>query len=134
MRKYILGIMMSLLALTALQSCADGQKVTSINQHLNAAEFKSKVENQHVVLLDIRTVEEFESGAISGAKNIDWYDSETFQSEVSKLDKNQPVYMYCASGNRSGQALELMNGMGFTQVYHLQGGIGAWRRAGYPLK
>lgn len=125
---------MSLLAVTALQSCADGQKVASTNQHMNAAEFKSMVENQQVVLLDIRTVEEFESGAISGAKNIDWYDSNAFQSEISKLDKNQPVYMYCASGNRSGQALELMNRMGFKKVYHLQGGIGAWRRAGYSLK
>lgn len=133
-RSYFLGFTIAFLGLFLFQSCADGQQVAGSKQDLSAAEFKAVAESPDITLLDIRTSGEFASGAIAGAKNIDWYNGENFKSEVSKLNKDKPVYMYCASGNRSGSAIELLKAMGFKEVYHLQGGMGAWRRAGYPVK
>ncbi len=51
-----------------------------------------------------------------------------FREEVAKLDPNVPVYVYCRSGNRSGQAAKMMKSMGFKTVYNLEGGMGAWAR------
>jgi rhodanese-related sulfurtransferase len=66
-------------------------------------------------------------GHIKGASQIDFYRSD-FQEELAKLDPEVPVYVYCRSGNRSGQAAQMMKRMGFTTVYNLQGGMGAWAR------
>lgn len=86
-------------------------------------EFKS---TKDAILLDVRTASEFNSGALPGAVNIDIMSSK-FQSTVAALDKSKTYYIYCRSGNRSGQACQLMSKMGF-DVRNLMGGIGAWPR------
>ncbi len=75
------------------------------------------------VLLDVRTSEEFASGHYTNANNIDFY-SPDFKGNLDKLDKNTQYFIYCRSGSRSGQTLQLMRGLGFTKVYDLNGGIG----------
>jgi rhodanese-related sulfurtransferase len=50
-----------------------------------------------------------------------------FESEIQKLDKTQPVYVYCRSGARSQKAAEKMVEMGFTQVIDLEGGYLSWQ-------
>ena len=62
-----------------------------------------------------------------GAAQIDFY-RDDFREELAKLNVNTPVYVYCRSGNRSGQAAKMMKSMGFKTVYNLEGGIGAWAR------
>lgn len=83
-------------------------------------------------LVDFRTPEEFGSGALENAKNIDIY-SGSFEADVKKLDTNTPVFLYCRSGQRSAQAANLLSSMGFKAVYSLKGGIGAWASEGKPL-
>ncbi|MFV0572277.1 MAG: rhodanese-like domain-containing protein [Xanthomarina gelatinilytica] len=63
---------------------------------LSPVEFKTQI-------IDVRTPEEFQEGHIEGALNIDFY-SEDFEKEFHKLDKEQPVYLYCRSGYRSNQS------------------------------
>ncbi len=53
-----------------------------------------------------------------------------FNAQLEKLDKTKPVYVYCKAGGRSGKATKQMKKMGFTTVYNLIGGIGAWDAAG----
>lgn len=85
-------------------------------------------------LIDIRTPEELaETGYIPGAVNIDFYESD-FRSKMGGLDKNQPVLLYCRSGNRSGQASDMLLDLGFTEVYDLAGGIVGWNAAGNPVE
>jgi rhodanese-related sulfurtransferase len=79
------------------------------------------------LLLDVRTDREFAMGRIRGARQIDFY-RDDFQSELEKLNPDVPVYVYCRSGNRSGQAAKMMKSMGFKTVYNLEGGMGAWAR------
>lgn len=84
---------------------------------------------QVVQLVDVRTPQEWSTGHIEGAKHIDRF-SDDFKAQVSGLDKEAPVRLYCAAGGRSEEARELLREMGFTDVRDLDGGINAWRKAG----
>ncbi len=96
-------------------------------------EFNSKLTSAaDPVLLDIRTVDEFSQGHIANAINQDFYQAQDFDTKLDSLDKNSQYFIYCRSGNRSGQALQLMRQKGFTNVTNLDGGIVAWQ-AMYPV-
>lgn len=89
---------------------------------LNPADFKTQINSKDVQLIDVRTPEEFQESHIENAKNIDFY-SEDFENEFNKLDKNQPLYLYCRSGSRSNQSALKLSEMGFKEIYDLEGGI-----------
>jgi rhodanese-related sulfurtransferase len=86
-----------------------------------------------LVVLDIRTAEEFATGHLENAVNIDYYAAD-FENQLSQLDLEVPYIMYCNSGNRSSNALALMDSLGFTEVYELDGGIQAWYGANLPVE
>lgn len=79
---------------------------------------------EDVVILDIRTPEEYNQGHIEGAVNIDFY-SDDFSNQLDELDKTKTYLTYCRSGRRSGLSLETMRDLGFLEVYDLNGGINA---------
>lgn len=83
-------------------------------------------------ILDVRTAEEFQSGYIDGARNIDW-NSQSFPIDVNALEKSKPVLIYCRSGRRSAEAATYLRNNGFTDVRELEGGISAWQEAGLPV-
>ena len=83
-------------------------------------------EDSNAFLLDVRTPEEVEEGFIPGATNIDIYLGQGFLDELENLDKTKNYYIYCRSGNRSGQACAIMNSRGFANTYNLMGGIIEW--------
>jgi rhodanese-related sulfurtransferase len=85
-----------------------------------------------LVVLDVRTPEEFAEGHLDGAIQIDFYDDD-FAEQLLDLDTDVPYLIYCRSGNRSGQTRAMMRGIGFTDVADLDGGVLAWTEAGYPL-
>ncbi len=96
---------------------------TAVKTKLNGGEFLSlynKTANAQII--DVRTPTEFNAGHIDGAINID-FDNSTFKREVSKLDKSKTYFIYCRSGNRSGQAFSIMKTDGIKNIYDLQGGI-----------
>ena len=84
------------------------------------------------VLLDIRTPAEVEAGHISGAINLDFY-GPAFRDNLTALDRDKIYLIYCRSGNRSGQAFDMMEELGFERVHDLGGGIKQWMAAGYPV-
>jgi len=96
-----------------------------ISQDVTAEEFKVLIEKKEGVILDVRTKGEVDGGKIGNAINLDYY-SDVFKSDLDKLDKNRPVYVYCRSGNRSGEAKKIMTLMGFKAVYNLKGGYSNW--------
>ena len=105
-----------------------------------AFELTSAVDSQELLaespagltVLDIRTPEEFASGYIAGATNLDFYEAE-FSSWLDDLDKDAPYFVYCRSGNRSNGAGSILKKHGFENVYNLGGGITAWQSANLPL-
>jgi len=86
-------------------------------------------EHPEAVLLDVRTEEEFESGYIPNAKNIDLRMGSGFIDEINLLDKKKSYYVYCRSGVRSAQAVQLMRDLGCNNTDYLLGGIVEWEGA-----
>lgn len=82
--------------------------------------------DEHGVIIDVRTEDEFESGKIPGALNIDIYKGQGFIYEVEELDKAKNFYVYCAAGVRSANACGVMQQLGFENVFNLVGGFSNW--------
>lgn len=124
------SFVITVLLTTVLTSCNSTPKGSVLNPHAYKAAINDKTDE---VLVDVRTPEEYAEGHIKGALNINWHDP-AFMDEVDKLDKSKPVFVYCKSGGRSGQAAEALRGMGFKEVYDLDGGITAWKNAGMKVQ
>ena len=84
------------------------------------------------IIIDARTPEEFRSGHIRGALNLN-VSLQSFGSEISKLDKSKKYLVYCNAGNRSFYASTMMSNAGFGDVFNLQGGIFEWERNGLSV-
>lgn len=92
---------------------------------LNGVAFKKELlGNDQAVLLDVRTAMEYRMGALPEAQLLDFM-SPGFTQKAGALDRSKTYFLYCRSGNRSGQACQLMHQMGF-DVRNLAGGIGAY--------
>jgi rhodanese-related sulfurtransferase len=85
-----------------------------------------------LVVLDVRTPEEFSEGHLDGAVLVDFYDAD-FAEQLDALDPDAPYLVYCRSGNRSGQTLAIMEELGFESAVDVDGGILAWADAGLPI-
>ncbi len=84
-----------------------------------------------LVVLDVRTPEEFRAERIRDAVLLD-YRSKTFREDAGKLDRGKPYLVYCRSGNRSAGAVQVMKELGFRNVYHMVGGILRWKDERLP--
>lgn len=73
----------------------------------------------NLIILDVRTREEYLSGNIPNAINIDVL-SQDFKSKIDMLDKNKEYLIYCRSGNRSSIASSIMSTNGFINIYNLE--------------
>lgn len=93
----------------ALSACAPNKG----NPPMAAVDFTADT-----IVIDVRTPEEFDSGHLAGALNINWESAE-FMQAVSTLDKSANYVIYCRSGNRAGQAIDMMTSMGFTNLTNL---------------
>ncbi len=92
---------------------------------------QKKKGDANFVILDVRTPDEFKSGHIENAININ-LNSGDFKDQLNKLDKNKIYVVYCRSGHRSGNAVKVMKELKFMEVYDI-GGIIQWKEAGYDL-
>jgi len=101
----------------------------SIAKTVSVEEFSKLINSKKGLLLDVRTPKEVADGKIAGATNIDYYDKD-FKANIEKLDKSTPVMVYCRSGHRSGNTMQLMKELGFKEVYNLDGGFMAWKADG----
>ncbi|TRX20793.1 rhodanese-like domain-containing protein [Flavobacterium franklandianum] len=80
-------------------------------------------------ILDVRTPEEFDSEHIDNAININWL-SNDFATNIKKIDKSKPVFLYCKSGGRSAKAAAKLEELGFKKIYNLEGGMMKWNATG----
>lgn len=87
-------------------------------------------QKEDLVILDVRTVEEFESGHVEGAINIP---VEELAERLDELSKNDELLVYCRTGNRSGNAVNILSDGGFTKIYHMHEGISVWIQQEHPI-
>lgn len=129
--RYLFGLYM-LVCVSASFSIGQERSAATVSggQHIiiSVDDFHERPEG--VQLVDVRTPSEWNNGIIEGALLYD-ISSPDFEEKIASLDKNRPVYIYCAVGGRSGNASRQMKKSGFT-VYDLKGGMGAWSSKGMP--
>jgi len=103
-------------------------------RNIDVAEWEKLRNDASVVVLDVRTAEEFADGHMPGAINLDIRGGK-FAETLAGLDKSKTYLVHCAVGGRSAKACGQMDGMKFDKVLNLSGGITAWEAAGHkPVK
>ena len=122
-----------LLALSILITKSNSPLIKSMETFhvLKSHDFATYITEHAAVVIDVRTPEEFATGHLSNAINIDSTAAD-FRQQLTALDKSKKYAIYCRSGNRSANALEIMRIMSFTSVVDLEGGIVAWERNHFP--
>ena len=118
MYKYLVILLFPLLVFS--------QENTNAYEVLSYDDFKNQISKNDVLLFDVRTMAEFNSGHLKGSVNIDFYDEKLFDKFFNKVEKSEPIYIYCRSGNRSQKSSEQLKELGFVKIYDLEGGYKNW--------
>tara|TARA_B100000886_G_scaffold305457_1_gene237203 strand:- start:56 stop:406 length:351 start_codon:yes stop_codon:yes gene_type:complete len=96
-------------------------KITSLKKSLlMLLLFSSLLSSNEIILIDVRSLEEVKTGIIQDAIHIEWTQ---IDKEINDIDvtKDQPIFLYCRSGNRSGKAKVILEKIGFTNVVNAGG-------------
>ena len=101
-------------------------------ENINNEEFLKLYKDKEHILLDIRSIEEFNYISIKDATFVDFY-SIDFEDVIDNLDKNKKYLLYCRSGKRSFYTMQLMKDYGFVEVYNLESGINNFKFNEYLL-
>ena len=116
--KFILPVFVLLLASF---SGVSAQKI-----QLNSPEVKEVLKkNKTIIILDVRTAEEFAAGHLKGAQNIDIKQSDAY-SKIDKLNPKTTYLVYCRTNHRSGMAVEYMMQKGLKKIYQMMDGFPGW--------
>ena len=92
----------------------------------------TEIQDTDYILVDVRTIEEYESGHIQDAIHFDFY-SELFQKEILSLDKSSSIILYCRTQNRSTKTANYLKENGYKEITVLEGGIISWVKNGNDL-
>jgi rhodanese-related sulfurtransferase len=92
-------------------------------KNVSTEDAKKLIENNEVVVLDVRTPEEFQGGHIPNATLIPLQELE---NRLNEIDKEKGYLVVCRSGNRSAQASEILSNNGFSTIYNMTGGMNNW--------
>ncbi len=85
-----------------------------------------------LIILDVRTPQEFREGHLAGARNVDFFGGR-FEMETADLPRDATLLIYCRSGKRSAAAAETLGEAGMDRILHMYQGIEGWKDAGLPL-
>ena len=88
---------------------------------------------QNIVLLDVRTPDEYNAGHLKHATHLDFYSAD-FKQRLEPLDRTKTYVVYCAVGGRSQEAVQLMGQLDFKQVYDASEGFNNLKKAGIPAE
>ena len=129
-----------LLLLPVAVFCADPVKpavpekpAPAAPKKVTADEAEKMIKEKKVIVLDVRTPQEFAAGHIAGSTNLN-IRSPDFEKRIQELDKNQAYLVHCARGVRSAAACEKMKGLQFKALYDFSGGFEAWTKAGKKVE
>lgn len=100
---------------------------------LNPKEAMAFIEDRKPLILDVRTPREYQTGHIQSSTLIPL---QVLQSRISELDdyKEEDIFIYCRSGNRSTVASKILIDAGYKRIYNLRPGIIGWMKSGLPIQ
>lgn len=119
---------MATLSETSIQKA----EITNLSAQEAYSLIQEKMDDPDFKIIDVRTPDEYNSGHVEGAINID-YNSDTFKDIMAELDRTGEYLVYCRSGARSSGAVKVMEELGFTMIYHMGSGIIEWSSEGLPF-
>lgn len=132
----VLASFASILVLAVFVVSLNSEPVRTQSNSINAQTARKLIlEDNDVIVLDVRTPREFSKGHITSAVNVSVHNSE-FSKNVSTLDRDKTYIVHCAvnpRGGRGDKSIKIMTELGFTNLLSLKGGIKAWKRAGFPV-
>ncbi len=149
--KYSIWILIAFLALGCNQNIEQQAEVSQPQKSAAAAEAEATTavvnipvdQAQEIVktqsgkpdfmIIDVRTPREYAAGHLPGAQLMNLFDPD-FQQKLQQLDREKNYLVYCRSGNRSRQAISIMEKLGFKKVYHMYQGFMAWEAQGLPVE
>ena len=102
-------------------------------REVSVEQAEALVARPEVVILDVRTPEEFAAGHVPRATNLDFH-APDFEERLRALDHGATYLVHCQSGGRSAHARDAMMGDGFTSVLHMSDGYAGWEAAGKPVE
>lgn len=120
--KKIFLFTLSMLYSTMISNAQQSEQV----KLLEVNEFKKEITKENSILIDVRTAEEYDSGHIKDAVNVDFYNQKAFIDFFKNIDTKKPVFLYCRSGGRSNEASKILVELGFKNIYDLKGGYLNW--------
>lgn len=125
-------LVMGFVAILFMMLFGEYKRITRCYGEVTPSEAVMVMNRDEPVVVDVREANEVGQGKIKGAKHIPLG---SFKQRLNELEthKDQKVVIYCRSGNRSGQASEMLCKQGFTQVFNMKGGIMAWQSDNLPL-
>ena len=118
--KKIITCLLAVLGMTT----ACGQKNY---EDVDVAGFAELIADSTVIVLDVRTADEFRDGHIEGAVNIDVKESDFLEKAKAMLPSGKTIAVYCRSGRRSANACNQLGAEGY-KTFNLKGGIIAWTK------
>ncbi|NQT05870.1 MAG: rhodanese-like domain-containing protein [Dehalococcoidia bacterium] len=131
-----LGLLITALVLSG--ACAKGggpespgQVIEDISLEEAFALMEDNRGSDNFTIIDLRSTEEYASGHIDEATNLD-YSSSDFSEALDELDREGVYLIYSHDDDVSGQVLDAMVGLGFTEVYNMLGGMEHWEEIGLP--
>lgn len=120
-------------AFLAYNFLSNSSQTMNKTMNISPTEFWEKVQDKPGVVIDVRTDEEYNNGHLAITNHqYNLLDGE-FENQLENLDKNETYYLYCRTGNRSGQAARLMKENGFENVYNV-GGFSDLAKSGFETK
>ena len=121
MNKFKITLILFSMSFFACQT-NEGQSIKVVDKVI----IEKDVIGKNTQLIDVRTPEEYDAGHIDNAVNYNIINRDTFLIQVQKLNKNQPVYLYCKMGGRSNRAANLLLEEGFKKIFDYSGGYNDW--------
>lgn len=131
MKQNPLLVLLALLFLNFTTLAADTP--ATVVKRVNVEQYDKLRANTNHVILDVRSVAEFEKGHVPGAVNLD-ISSTQFADKAATLDKSKTYLVNCAVGMRSARACKKLESMGFTNLFDLAPGFDGWKKAGKPVQ
>ena len=123
-----------LLPVLALLFCSFAMITAQTKVEVNSKQVNSMLQkDKKWIVLDVRSAEEFNSGHIKGAVNIDIRQPDAF-SKIDKLNKNAKYIVHCRTNHRSGMAVEHMMQSGFKNIYQMMDGWSGWLTNNLPVQ
>jgi phage shock protein E len=129
-----LGVSIGIVALVATgNSSASQVRQLSVQEVKEALDKAPTLREKGFFLVDVRTVQEHDTGAIPGTDlNIEFREMGRRHREIG-AGPDDHIVVYCQSGKRSNIAADTLSDLGYKNVYSIRGSMNAWQQAGYPI-